>query len=72
MVAEKWRITYINLLNVAYGLGMIIDAFAFYYIKDWATIYIYVFLIPVILTLAAVLLFIEKTPMDMLSSETEE
>lgn len=68
VVAEEWRITYINLLNVAYGIGMVVDALAFYYIKDWASIYLYVFLIPAILTLTAVLLFIEKTPMDMLSS----
>jgi hypothetical protein len=33
VVAEEWRVTYINLLNVAYGFGMVLDAIIFYYIK---------------------------------------
>jgi MFS family permease len=71
VVAEEWRISYINLLNVIYGLGMVIDALVFYYIKEWTQIYLYVFIVPAVLTLVAVMAVIEKTPMDMLSSETE-
>jgi MFS family permease len=69
VVAEEWRITYINLINVVYGLGMALDAILFEYIQEWTTIYICAFLIPAALVVFSVFFFIEKTPIDLLASE---
>jgi MFS family permease len=58
VIAEEWRITYFNALNVINGLGSVITGFAFFYIKQWDIVYLYVFLIPAVLTFSAVTFFV--------------
>jgi hypothetical protein len=72
VVAEQHRILYISLLNLVYGLGMIIDAVVFFYVKEWTTIYIYVFSLPILLVFLGALFFIEKTPIHLLVSERDD
>jgi hypothetical protein len=58
-----------NGLSFTYGLGMILDGVAFYYIKEWTLIYLFVFIIPAVIILLSSIFIIEKTPIDSLATD---
>jgi hypothetical protein len=69
VVQEKERVLFINGLNSTYGIGIMVDAIAFYFIKDWTIIYACVFAIPALLILLGAFFFVEKPPISLLASE---
>lgn len=60
--------SYVNLLNVIYALGIMMNAAIFRGLKEWSSVYIYIYCIPTIIVLALVYFIIEKTPIDLLAS----
>jgi hypothetical protein len=68
VVREKSRIMYVNALNAIYGVGIMVDAITFYFIKDWTIIYVCVFAIPALLILLGAFFFVEKTPLNLLEA----
>ena len=72
MVAERKRILFYNLLNVFYGIGMFADTLAFNWIKDWKTVFIFVFILPAFLVLVSIHFILQKTPMDLIKHEEPE
>jgi MFS family permease len=66
VVREKSRIFYVNALNSIYGVGIMVDAITFYFVKDWTIIYACVFGIPALLILIGAFFFVEKTPINLL------
>lgn len=69
VVAEKRRIFYINWLNVSYGLGIVANSLFFYSLKDWRTIILFCHIAPAAFTLLGLIIFIQKTPIDLLAYE---
>ena len=57
---------------MVYGLGMAVNAIAFYFIKDWIKIIVFVHMIPTTIVIFAVYFFVEDTPMDILRFDKSE
>lgn len=69
LVAEKYRILFVNLMTASYGLGMMINSLTFFGLKDWKVVFLWFAIVPTILIILMILYFIEKTPIDLLASE---
>ncbi len=72
MVAEEYRILFVNGMTVSYAIGMMLNSFAFYGFKHWKTAYFWLYLVHLIIIMAIIIRFIEKTPIDLLSGDTSE
>lgn len=72
MVAEEYRILFVNGMTVSYAIGMMLNSFAFYGFKHWRIAYFWLYLVHLILIMAIIIIYIEKTPIDLLSSDKSE
>lgn len=67
-IAETKRILFYNYTNVVYGVGMMIDSFAFFALKSWRLVFIFIYIIAAVLCLLATVFIIQKTPIDLVKS----
>ena len=48
------------------------NSFTFYSIKNWKMAFLLFYIIPTIITIAAIMYFIEKTPVDLMATENTD
>ena len=68
VIKESKRVPYMNILNGVYGIGMVLNSLLFFGLKNWSKVYSYFHIPLVVVTIVAIILLIEKTPLDLLSS----
>jgi hypothetical protein len=58
VISEKHRILFINLLTAAYGVGIMMNSFSFYWLKNWKSVLLFFFIIPTIVIIAMIMYYI--------------
>ena len=66
---EKNNAQYFNLITISFAVGTAINPIAFYFILDYRQILIYVFLLPVIITLIGFYFIVENTPIELIAAD---
>lgn len=56
-------------MTAAYSCGMMLNSFAFFGFKHWKTAFLWIYVIPLLFIIFFIGRFIEKTPIDLLSSD---
>lgn len=69
VVSEEHRILFVTIFNFAYGVGIMINSFTFYYFKHWKIVFLWFYIVPTIIIILGVSYYIEKTPLDLLATE---
>jgi MFS family permease len=70
--AEEHRGRFYNIISLSFGIGTLVNPLAFYFIYDWKLVAIFVFILPIVISIFGFFLVVENTPIELISYHTPE